>query len=607
MAKAESKGFFRRIGAFLRGLRQFLANLMFLLIITVVLVAIFAKHPQVPARAALVLNPKGVVVEQLGPFDPLAELNGNGKRESRLANLLEAVDRAGKDSRIEMLVLSLDGLDHIGVAKSLELAQAIARFRETGKAVVAIGSSYDQDQYFLAAQADEVYLDPMGAVTLEGFGIYRHYYRRALDKLSVQFHVFRVGDYKSALEPLIRDDMSAEAREANSAWLEQLWGLYTRTVAERRGIREENLDYYINKIDKVLAAHDGDSAAAALSARLVDDLLSRTALRELLIERVGENDDGSFNQIDYREYLSLTRKRQPETRRSVGVLVASGVIADGAQPPGMIGGDSLAKLIRQARKDDDIESVVLRVDSGGGSAFASEVIRQELLKLKKAGKPLVVSMGSAAASGGYWIAADADEIWATPATLTGSIGIFGAFPSVEQALKELGISTDGVGTTEVAGGLRIDRPLSPVAARAIQSGIEHGYQRFLGIVAAGRDMLVEQVEPIARGRVWTGQDAVQLGLVDKLGTLEQAVESAAALAGLDEYRVEWVKPPLTPMEEVLKLMLQADGESAQSPMASSSLSAARRWLSPLLGSVEELLQLNDPRGVYAYCSVCLAP
>lgn len=603
MAKTESKGFFRRIGGVLEGLRRFLVNLFFLLFLVILVVVFFAARPEVPERAALVLEPRGTVVEQLGPFDPIAELSGNGTREALLANLIDALDRGREDPRIEMAVLELNELDHIGVSKSIELGRALERFRAAGKAVVANADSYDQDQYFLAVHADEIYLNSMGAVVLEGFGVFRNYFRRALEKLSIEFHLFKVGEYKSALEPLVRDDMSEQAKEANRAWLDQLWGLYTATVTERRGIDEESLSRYVNQIDQVLAEHGGDAAAAAVSSGLVDDILSRADLEQLLISRVGEDDEGRFNRIGHREYLSLTRPTQPAVKQRVGVIVASGLITEGEQPPGMIGGDSLSQLIRQAREDEDIKAVVLRVDSGGGSAVASEVIRSELLRLKASGKPLVVSMGSTAASGGYWIAANADEIWATPATLTGSIGIFGAIPTIDRALGELGISTDGVGTTEVAGGLRIDRPLNPVVERAIQAGVEHGYRQFLEIVAGGRDMLVEQVEPIAQGRVWTGTDARELGLVDRIGGLDEAVKSAAALAGLSKYRVERVQQPMTPAERLLRqLMGVSSGWWPQSDFATTY-----GWLVPVLQPLRDLTMANDPRRTYAYCATCLAP
>lgn len=604
MTDNNKKGIFRRFVGIFEGLRRFFGNMVFLALLIGIVVAVFSERPQIPKRAALVLNPAGVVVDQLAPLDPLTAISGQEQQaESLLKDMIKAVDKARDDDRVQMLVLALNGLEHIGLSKTLELGQAIERFRSTGKAVVATADSYDQDQYLLATQADEIYLHPMGAVVLEGFSVYRQYFRSALKKLSVDFHVFKVGEFKSALEPFVRDDMSEEAREANIGWLEQLWAVYKQTLIQRRGIEESNFDHYVNHIDRVLAAHEGDAAAAAKSARLVDGLVTRAEFRKMMISRVGDNDEGSFNQIGYRNYLSWSEVLPDTTEKRVGVIVASGMIVDGDQPPGVVGGDSLARLIARARDDKHIRSLVLRVDSGGGSAFASEIIRNELLKFKQSGKPVLVSMGSIAASGGYWIAADADEIWATPGTLTGSIGIFGAFPTVQRSLAEIGVHTDGVGTTDVAGALRIDRPLNPIVGRALQSGVEHGYRQFLTIVAEGRNMLVEQVASLAEGRVWSAQDAVQLGLVDRLGSLDDVIEAAAQLASLDDYSVEWVEPPLSPMEELASILL---GEQIQSGLA-QRFSAGWRWMAPVLKPLAQLSAMDDPRGIYAYCPTCMAP
>ena len=352
-----------------------------------------------------------------------------------------------------------------------------------------------------------------------------------------------------------------------------------------------------------MAEVGGDAAQAALDYGFVDGIISRPMLREMFIERVGENKDGSFKQSYYRDYLMLNRNLLVEVKESVGIIVASGNIVDGEQPTGTIGGDSLAQLIRKARRDDDIKALVLRIDSGGGSAFASEVIRAELQKLQEAGKPLVVSMGSMAASGGYWISASADEIWATPATLTGSIGIFGAFPTVDNLLQGLGVSTDGVGTAAVAGKLRPDLPLDPILARTIQSGVEYGYRRFITIVADGRNKLVEQVEPIAEGRVWSGIDAHQLGLVDKLGGLQQAVDSAANLAGISAANSRLLTLPLSPEEELMRMILGSGMVKSAFSVSSPLISV----LNSVLPAWNDVLKLQDSRGVYAYCLMCVAP
>jgi protease-4 len=552
----------------------------------------------------LIVTPEGIVVDQITAVDALTQLSASGlPTETLLSDLIETVDLATEDPRIEVILLQLDELKHIGLSKTLELSESINRFRDSGKTVVATASHYNQDQYLLASFADQIFVHNMGGVGIEGFAVIRNYFLDAINKLKIRFHVFKVGSFKSAIEPLLRNDMSDAAKESNKAWLDQLWAVYSDTLIARRGISAEKLDFYVNHIDDVMAKVNGDAAQAALDYGLVDGIVSRPALRSMLIERVGEDKDGAYKHIFYRDYLALSQNLRPAKPAGVGVIVASGNIVDGTQPAGTIGGDSLASLIRQARRDNDVKAVVLRIDSGGGSAFASEVIRAELVQLQEAGKPLVVSMGSMAASGGYWIAAGADEIWATPATLTGSIGIFGAFPTVDEMLSGLGISTDGIGTSAVAGKLRPDIPLDPILERAIQSGIEYGYRRFIGIVADGRNKLVEQVEPIAEGRVWSGVDAQQLGLVDQLGGLKQAVASAAALAGLSDASSRILRLPLTPEEELMQLLL-GSGMVKQLMQSSSPLLST---LNSVLPAWSSMLQLRDSRGVYAFCIMCVAP
>ena len=605
MTVTKKRGFFSRIVAIIEGTRRWVFNILFVIFVGVVLTALFTSVTvSVPDGAVLIVTPEGVVVDQITAVDALTQLSSSGlPTETLLSDLIETVDLATEDPRIEVILLQLDELKHIGLSKTLELSESINRFRDSGKTVVATASHYNQDQYLLASFADQIFVHNMGGVGIEGFAVIRNYFLDAINKLKIRFHVFKVGSFKSAIEPLLRNDMSDAAKESNKAWLDQLWAVYSDTLIARRGISAEKLDFYVNHIDDVMAKVNGDAAQAALDYGLVDGIVSRPALRSMLIERVGEDEDGAYKHIFYRDYLALNQNLRPAKPAGIGVIVASGNIVDGTQPAGTIGGDSLASLIRQARRDNDVKAVVLRIDSGGGSAFASEVIRAELAQLQEAGKPLVVSMGSMAASGGYWIAAGADEIWATPATLTGSIGIFGAFPTGDEMLSGLGISTDGIGTSAVAGKLRPDIPLDPILERAIQSGIEHGYRRFIGIVADGRNKLVEQVEPIAEGRVWSGVDAQQLGLVDQLGGLKQAVASAAALAGLSDTSSRVLRLPLTPEEELMQLLL-GSGMVKQVLQSSSPLLST---LNSVLPAWSSMLQLRDSRGVYAFCIMCVAP
>lgn len=601
----KNRGFFSRMLAVIDAMRRWIVNLLFLFFFGFMLFSLYnAFRIDVPGGGALVLMPEGNVVEEYTAVDALTQLSADGQpQETLLQDLIDAVDYAREDSSIKVMLLLLDDLQHIGMAKGLELGEALQRFRESGKEIVAMSGSYDQDSYLLAANADRVLVHNMGGVSIEGFSVVRNYLRDALEKLKVTMHVFKVGSYKSAVEPLLRNDMSEEAREANRGWLEPLWDLYRDRIVAARNITVNDFDYYVNNIDRVLAGSGGDAAQAALDYGLVDGIVSRPTLSNMMAEQVGWDEDGYFNQVYYRNYLRFKRAvNLPNNDAGVGVIIASGNIVDGDQPPGTIGGDSLARLVRQARLDNKLKALVLRVDSGGGSAFASEVIRAELEALQQAGKPLVVSMSSMAASGGYWIAAGADEIWASPATLTGSIGIFGAFPTAERLLEDLGVYTDGIGTTAVAGKLRVDRPLDPIVARAIQRGIEHGYQRFINVVAEGRGKLPEQVKPIAEGRVWSGMDAHELGLVDRLGGLDGAITSAAQLAGLSDDRHRVLRLPLSPEEELLRWIMEAGVVSSQWLPASVS-TLLQQWLP----SVKALPVLNDPRGVYAQCLLCAAP
>jgi protease-4 len=622
-----SGGIKRIFGGFWRlltALRRAVFNLLFLVVLIIFFVVLFNEEGlRVPDSGALILSPSGVVVDQFSYIDPVSSVvNGNAEiHETLLADMIKAIDLAAKDTRIKVLVIQTDAMEHAGLSKLQELALAIARFRESGKPVIATGDSFSQDQYWLAAQADRVVMNPMGEVLLQGYGVYTNFFKQALDKLAVNFHVFRVGTYKSAVEPFLRDDMSTEVKQNHLVWLGALWQQYKEGVAARRKIAPEKIDEYANHVDTVLAATDGDAGKAALDWHLVDALESREEFNRALIEQVGEDEDGLYNAIDFRDYLLANRHLPSRSTNKVGVIVASGMILDGEQRSGLVGGDTLSGLLRQARLDEDVKAVVLRVDSEGGSAFASEIIRQQLLELQAEGKPVVVSMGSIAASGGYWISANADEVWATPATITGSIGIFGAFPTVEDSLSKLGVHTDGVGTTQTADAFRVDRPLSPAVASAIQSGINAGYQRFLGVVAKGRNMPESEVDKIAQGQVWAGSDAKRIGLVDQLGGLDDAIRSAAALANLTDFTPEPIKPPLSPQEMLMARLTGVEQASARiahvvfdsnpgvfdrNARLPQNLAAASALVSfkPLLREWQRLSLWNDPRSTYVFCGEC---
>lgn len=561
--------------------------------------------PHVGNKVALVWAPQGSVMEQaeLGPGVLIRRIAGEKPQQTSLRALMTALRRGASDSRISMAVLRLDGLSEAGMAQLQELGNAIRDFRASGKKVIAYAQSYTQPQYYLAALANKVYLDPMGAVLLQGFGVYQHYFKDALDDLGVKVHVFRVGKYKSAVEPFMRNDMSPAARQENLAWLHVLWDVYKTDVTAARGLPSGAIDHYIDALPAELTAHNGDTAALARAAGLVDKLMTPAELHAEVAKTVGvDQQTGGFRRIDGLNYLQATGGLQPSNQPGkVGLIVMEGPIADGESKPGIVGGDTVAHQLRKARRDNSIAALVLRVNSPGGSATASEVIRREVAATRKAGKPVVVSMSTVAASGGYWASMNANQIWAEASTLTGSIGIFGLLPNFHAPLAKLGIHTDGVGTNALTGALRPDRPLSPQAARLVQLVVDKGYQRFIHHVAGARGMSVEAVNQIAQGRVWSGRDAKRLGLVDRLGGLRQAAGAAAALAGLQKGRFMLVPVSATGSlsERVLQHFIT---------FAAQRLDAKRLpmpdwlgWLMPLRNKTIPLAWLHDPQATYAYC------
>jgi len=595
--------------------RRASVNLLFLALLLAVAWVLLAGGPKVPDGGALVVRPVGELVEQLtapSPRGALEGLAGGGREETLLQDLLDAIRAAKEDKRIQALYLDLSGMERSGMTKLEDLRVAVGDFRRSGKKVVAYADSYQQGAYSVAAAADEVWMHPMGILLTEGLGRWRSYYREGLDRLGVEVHVFRVGEYKSAVEPFLRDGPSPEAREADLKWLSDLWAGWVSGVAESRRLTPAEVRGYADRMADRMEEAKGDTGRAALDAKLVDRLGTRDQVRTRMIGLAGEDKkEKTFRQVSVADYLQAKGGDRTGQKggEAVAVVVAKGDILDGKQPAGTIGGDSTAALIRRARQDEKAKAIVLRVDSPGGSAFASEVIRRELVLAREAGKKVVVSMGSLAASGGYWISSASDEIWASPSTITGSIGIFGLFPTVEKPLaKYLGIRVDGVGTSKLSGALRLDRPLSPELARILQAGISRGYEEFLARVAEARKLTRDEVDKVARGRVWSGADAKERKLVDKLGGLPEAIASAAELAKLEKgYRTWWVQEELPWKQRLLRdlasgraRVARAFGLEATEPEPPPP-PAALRALREQLGGTLRLLSLQDPAGVYAFC------
>ncbi len=604
----------RVFGAIWNGItriRLALSNILFLVMVVLIYLLFAGGAPEpLPKEAALLLNPVGVVVDQKSQADPLQALFGSpspADQEVLLQDIIEAIEHAATDPAINSLVMELDNLIHVGISKTQEIARALERFSAAGKPIVAVGDYYTQDQYLLASYADAILVHPLGAVALEGYGSYRNYFREALEKLSVKMHVFKAGEYKSAAEHFLRDDMSPGEREITGRWLQLLWRQYTTTVEKGRDLPAGAVDAYVNQYASGMAALGGDAAGLALKQGLVDEVFHHSEANDYLADMVGAVDeDGLYEAVQFERYLShrnpLGALGKGQGQR-IAVITAEGTMLPGEQPPGNIGADTLAQQILTTAEEEDVAAIVLRINSGGGSVFAAEVIRQQLLEVRASGTPVVVSMGSMAASGGYYIAAEADEIWATPATLTGSIGVFAAFPTLEELLGRLGVHTDGVGTTELAGSLRIDRPLNPQIAASISHAVDFTYRKFLQIVAGGRDMSLEEAGSLAQGRIWGAEDAMENGLLDGLGGLEDAIEAAAARADLTDYRVDFIEPYRSPRELFLQQLAERLGRVAWWRHSTASTTLAG-LLQPVAQAVAEIGSLQDPAHLYMRCVPC---
>jgi protease-4 len=604
-----ARGFFGLIWRILEGIRKVLHLALLLLIFGFILAALHSSIPTVPRTAALVIAPQGELVEQLSGDSvrrAFGEASGGPAPETLLRDVTDAIAAAKADSRIKLIVLDVDELGPSGLSKLQEIAVALRDFRASGKRVIAAGDSFSQSQYYLAAQAGEIYLDPMGEVAVTGFAYYRMYFKDAIDKLSVDLNVFRAGTFKSYTDQFSRSDMAPSEREETSVWLESLWNAYTQDVTHARSLPANALKDFIAEQPASLQAVNGDMAKMALQRGLVTALKSRRQVADDLKGLVGEDDNNhSFNAISMNQYLAAVRAKHVLKSKSdtkVGIIVASGEIFDGHQSPGSIGGESTSNLLREARYDKAVKAVVLRVDSPGGSEFASEKILREVQALRKAGKPVVVSMSTYAASGGYYIAAAANQIFASPTTITGSIGVFSYIPTFERTLDKIGIKTDGIGTTPLAGDLRIDRPLGPVTKQLLQASVDHAYAQFVHRVADGRKKSFEEVDKIAQGRVWAGADAQRIGLVDQLGGLKDAIEAAAKLAQLgSDYDLDYIEPELSLREQLLMQIRSETVRLGRMAGLMPQRTEVERILDPLLEQARAITQLKDPRGLYSYC------
>lgn len=610
-----TKSLFIGLWTVLNFCRKLFFNIIFLVIAIAIVVAITTekKPVTVNSNSALYVNLNGnLVIEKEGvePFQQFMQEvfeEEPDNPEVLVRDVVKALENAKHDRRIKAVVLDLQGLSGGGLDKLRTVANAIDDFKTSDKPVYAIGDYYTQSQYYIAAHADHVYLNPMGALLIEGYGRYGMYFKSLLEKLKVTTHIFRVGTYKSAVEPFIRDDMSDAAKEANQAWLNAYWSQYKEDVAKARNMPVENFDETLDALVAKFDSAGGDFAKYALDNGWVDALKTREEVRKELVALVGKDDNKlGVNVTSLANYLKVINPPIPQSHGNqdqVAIVVAKGAILNGNQKAGTIGGDSTARLLRKARMDDNVKAVVLQIDSPGGSSFGSEIIRQEVLELKAAGKPVVVSMSTYAASGGYWIAASADKIIASPSTITGSIGVFGMYMTYEKSLDYLGVNTDGVGSTELTG-MSPTRALAPEFGQILQRSVESAYSQFITMVADSRGMSVEDVDKIAQGRVWIGSQAIELGLVDQLGTLDDAVKAAADMASLDTYGTFYVERSLSPQQLFWKEFFgQAMVWGAKVQFANANPTLVT-LVQQVLSSFDVFTQLNDPMGVYVLCLQC---
>ncbi|EES4625395.1 signal peptide peptidase SppA [Escherichia coli] len=605
-------GFFKWTWRLLNFVREMVLNLFFIFLVLVG-VGIWMQvsggdSKETASRGALLLDISGVIVDKPDSSQRFSKLSrqllgasSDRLQENSLFDIVNTIRQAKDDRNITGIVMDLKNFAGGDQPSMQYIGKALKEFRDSGKPVYAVGENYSQGQYYLASFANKIWLSPQGVVDLHGFATNSLYYKSLLDKLKVSTHVFRVGTYKSAVEPFIRDDMSPAAREADSRWIGELWQNYLNTVAANRQIPAHQVFPGAQGLLEGLTKTGGDTAKYALENKLVDALASSAEIEKALTKEFGwSKTDKNYRAISYYDYALKT---PADTGDSIGVVFANGAIMDGEETQGNVGGDTTAAQIRDARLDPKVKAIVLRVNSPGGSVTASEVIRAELAAARAAGKPVVVSMGGMAASGGYWISTPANYIVANPSTLTGSIGIFGVITTVENSLDSIGVHTDGVSTSPLAD-VSITRALPPEAQQMMQLSIENGYKRFITLVADARHSTPEQIDKIAQGHVWTGQDAKANGLVDSLGDFDDAVAKAAELAKVKQWHLEYYVDEPTFFDKVMDNMsgsvraMLPDGFQAMLPAPLASVA------STVKSESDKLAAFNDPQNRYAFCLTC---
>ena len=612
------KKFFRYLWSGIDGFRKVIHLVLMIFVFVLMLAALGSgsSPAKITPGTVLLLNPSGVLVHELkaGELDlELQRMSGDPPPETLVRDVVRALEHAAEDDRIAAVLVDTQNLAGGGFTKLQDIAAAMREFRASGKPMISYARFYSQSDYLLAAQADEVFVHDLGGVDIRGFGRWRYFYGEALKKLGIDAHVFRVGEYKSFVEPYFRNSMSEEDRRSAEQWLGVLWDLYKQEVSEVRGLAPDALDQYAAGLTEALEEAEGDLAKVNVEAGLIDEIHNEDTFSAYMEERFGDPDDGDYNKVSFADYLETADRENPPYKdddNNVAVVAVVGSIVDGSASPGTAGGDSIAKLVRHAAEEDSIQALVLQVDSPGGSAFASEVVSAAVSTASEAGKPVVVSMSSVAASGGYYVSAKADEIWAYPGTITGSIGVGSVAFTAPQLFERIGLSQDGLGTTPLSALTLEGRDLQDDARRQITAQIDRVYDRFVGHVSLGRAMTYEEVDAIGRGRVWAGTDAATQNLVDNLGTLEDAIASAAALAGLEEgkygtQRIKRKRPFFTGLNDFLQIrwarLKSRLGFRTEQDRFMDAVQQARRTINV---EMERLALFNDPRGYYYLCGDC---
>ena len=606
-------GAWRWLGLVQHAIMRVIGLILIIIALIALLGAIFGGDAfELADNGVLRLEPAGVIVEEktrVSPSDAFTAslLGADPSNEILLRDVVDGLRLAAEDEDITAIVANFDGLAGATPAALHEIAEEMAAFRESGKEIIVYSDGLGMASYFLAAQADQLALHAFGAADVSGYAVYRTYFRSLLDRLNVTINVYRVGTFKSALEPVLGDEMSPEAEEANRFLYGDIWNAYQDRVEAARALSDGALQAYADDAVALYQAADRNAAQMAVNAGLADEIVSRAGWKDRMEERFGRDEEAeSFEASDFFAYLADRREAAKPDGDVIAVVMAVGAIIDGEADGGTIGGDAHAALIRRARLDEDVKAIVLRVDSGGGSVFASEVIREELEQAREDGKIVIASMGGVAASGGYWISTPAHEIWAEPTTITGSIGIFGFFPTLENALPEIGVFSDGFAQSNMAGGMSLQRGVNATWNELLQLNIEAGYERFLSVVGEARGMTRDEVDAVAQGRVWTGTQALERGLVDQLGGFDEAVAAAAERAGLEEgaYTVKLIEEELEGFEKFLADLGAAEALAhvfGDNAVANGPLGAV---LQSAGDELERVNMMNDPNGLYAACLTC---